>query len=367
VRVAIAHEWLVRYAGSEQCVAEMLRLFPDARLLTTLLRADALPHEFARAEPSFLQRVPGATSRHEWFLPLMPIAWQVHRVRDVDVVISSSHACANAVGVAPGIPHLSYCHTPMRYAWDFAAEAGRFPTALRPAARVLMGGFRRWDRKVAERVTRFVANSSAVASRIERFYGRRATVVHPPVRTEFFTPGGDRGDEFLYVGRLVGYKRADLAVEAVRDLPHRLLVVGGGADEARLRREAPPNVTFLGSVPDEELRRLYRSARAVLAPGVEDFGIAMAEAQACGTPVIAAGEGGAADIVVDGTTGWLVPGGDLQALRRAVMQAAVEELDPGVSHANAQRFSREHFREALHAEVLETLRGKRASVTRAAA
>lgn len=351
MRVAIAHEWLVRYAGSERCVEEMLEVFPDARLLTTLVRREALPIAFQRAEPSLLQRIPGASARHEWLLPLMPAVWRAWMVRDVDVVISSSHACANAVRTEPGTPHLSYCHTPMRYAWDFESEASRLPGLLRPSARFAMSGFRRWDRNTAARVTKFVANSTAVASRIAAFYGRSASVVHPPVRTEFFTPGGERGDDFLYVGRLTGYKRPDLAVETFRGLPHRLLVVGEGSAKASLQRQAPPNVTFLGSVPDEELRSLYRSSRALVAPGVEDFGIAMAEAQSCGTPVIATRAGGAADIVSDKSTGWLVDTQTVEAFRAAVRSAAEQELDTDVIHSRAQGFSRQRFRDEISNEV----------------
>jgi glycosyltransferase involved in cell wall biosynthesis len=346
----------VRYAGSEQCVEEMLRVFPDARLLTTLLSPEAMPPLLRGAEPSFLQFIPGATSRHEWFLPLMPAAWRIRTIRDVDAVISSSHACANAVRTEPGIPHLSYCHTPMRYAWDFAAEAARFPTVVRPAARVLMSSFRRWDRKTAARITQFLANSSEVAARIERFYGRRAHVVHPPVRTDYFTPEGERQDFFLFVGRLVPYKRPDLAIESVRGLPPELLVVGEGLADTELRKSAPTNVRFLGGVPDEELRRLYRAARAVIAPGVEDFGIAMAEAQACGTPVIAPAHGGALDIVVDGSTGWLLDRPDLEAFRKAVQAAARQDLDADEISKRAQRFSSSRFREEIRSEVEAAVR-----------
>ncbi len=328
-----------------------MRVFPDARVLTTFLRPEAMPASLRTAEPSFLQRIPGAASRHEWFLPLMPAAWRTRTIRDVDAVISSSHACANAVRTEPGTPHLSYCHTPMRYAWDFAAEATRFPGPIRPVARATMGWFRRWDRRTAARITHFLANSREVAARIERFYGRQAKVVHPPVRTDFFTPGSEREDFFLWVGRLVPYKRPDLAIESVRGLSHRLLVVGEGMGDTELRRRAPANVTFLGAVPDDELRRLYRSARALLAPGVEDFGIAMVEAQACGTPVIAPAQGGALDIVVDGSTGWLLERHGVDDFRKALDVAAREELDPEEIHRHAQRFSQARFRAEIQSEV----------------
>ena len=356
-RVALAHDWLTTYAGSERVLHELLVLYPGAPLLTSVVRRDMLPPELARAQPSLLQRVPGAVAHHEWMLPLMPLAWRLRRpVERVQAVVSSSHACAKAVRAAPGIPHLCYCHTPMRYAWDFASERARFPPVTRAAARAMMAGFRRWDRATASAVTRFVANSRAVAERIERYYGRRAQVVPPPVRTDFFTlDGADAGADFLYVGRLVGYKRADLAVEAFADLPHRLLVVGDGHLGPRLRRRATSNVTFLGQVSDVTLRELYRRARAMVFPADEDFGIAMAEAQACGTPVVSVDRGGARDIVVPGRTGWLARPDDLADLRRVLRHAATEELDRHAIRAHAERFSAQTFRDRMRRAVDEMI------------
>lgn len=352
MHVAIAHDWLVHYTGSEQCVRELCAVFPGAEVVTSLIDRSSAPAELVHASPSFLQSVPWAVSHHEWSLPLMPLAWRLRSpLRGLDAVISSSHACAKAVRVEPGTPHLCYCHTPMRYAWDFTGEADRFPRLVRPASRVSMAWFRRWDRRTAERVTRFVANSQAVAGRIERYYGRHAAIIHPPVRTDFFTPGGERGDHFLYVGRLVSYKRADLALEAFADLPHRLLVVGTGRWERALRARATPNVTFLGQVEDDELRTLYRSARALVYPANEDFGIVMAEAQACGTPVIALAAGGALDIVDDGETGWLLKRQSSDDLRRAVLRAAEESLDEDRLRESAERFSAARFRTLMREAV----------------
>jgi len=357
LRVAIAHEWLVRYAGSERCVSQMLEAFPGARLLTTVVETSAVPAALRAAQPSLLQHLPGATRHHEWLLPLMPLAWRLREpVGGVDLVISSSHACANAVRVEPGIPHLCYCHTPMRYAWQFEAERERFPRPLRPLARAGMRWFRRWDRKVAQTVSHFVANSSAVAARIERAYGRHADVIHPPVRTEFFTPGGRREDFFLYVGRFVGYKRPDLVVDAFADLPeHRLLMVGEGPLEPALAARATPNVSFLGTLDDERLRDLYRSARAFVYPVDEDFGIAMAEAQACGTPVIGLDTGGATDIVEDGRTGWLLRGHSPHELHGAVRRAATESLDSAEIASSAQRFSAGRFRQEIRKAAEECI------------
>jgi glycosyltransferase involved in cell wall biosynthesis len=357
VRVAVAHEWLIRYAGSERVVAEVLAAFPGARLLTTLLDAGNVPLELQAAESSFLQRIPGAPSHHEWLLPLMPLAWRLRSpVEDVDAVVSSSHACAKAVRVGHGIAHVCYCHTPMRYAWDFEAEAQRFPLALRPAARALMAWFRRWDRGTTARVDQFVANSTAVAQRIRRFYGRTAEVVHPPVDTEFYSPDGEREDSYLYVGRLVSYKRLDLALEAFRGFGERLLVVGDGHLRKALERRAPANVEFLGEVPEEQLRALYRRARALVYPAVEDFGIVMAEAQACGTPVIAPTAGGAVDIVRDGTTGWLFERHDVDAVRDAIRRAAAEELDAAEIRRNAERFAAERFRREIRDTIERAVR-----------
>jgi glycosyltransferase involved in cell wall biosynthesis len=355
-KVAIAHDWLVRYAGSERCVDELLLAFPGSEVLTTLVRPSHLPEQLRGARPSMLQHVPGAASHHEWFLPLMPLAWRLMPGPvGVDAVVSSSHACAKAVRVEPGTPHLCYCHTPMRYAWDFDAEQERFPRGSRSLARGLMAGFRRWDRATASNVTRFMANSRAVADRIRRFYGREAQVVPPPVRTDFFTPGEEREDGFLYVGRLNGYKRPDLVVEAFRDLPYRLTVVGRGSMLPALRAAATSNVEFRESVDDDELRSLYRRSRAMVYPVDEDFGIVMAEAQACGTPVISIDAGGALDIVDDGRTGWLMTGRGVDDLRALVRRAAEEPLDPAEIRAGAERFSSAAYRGTVRAAVTEMI------------
>jgi len=355
VRIAIAHEWLVGYAGSERAVEQLLAEFPSAQLVTTVIRPERVPQPLRRAEPSFLQRIPGSRDHHQWFLPVMPLAWRLQRaIGDVDAVVSSSHACAKAVRTKDDVPHLCYCYTPMRYAWDFQAEHRRFPVPLRPAARAGMAWFRAWDRKTAQRVDRFVAISRAVADRIDRFYGRSADVIHPPVKTEYFTPEGERRDDFLYVGRLVAYKRPDLVIAAFEGLPHRLRVVGGGHLERTLRSKAPPNVEFLGEVDDEALRELYRQSRALVFPGEEDFGIVMAEAQACGTPVIALRAGGARDIVEEGVTGWLIERQHVDDLRIAVARAAEEPLDHEAIRRSAERFSEERFRREMRG-ALESL------------
>lgn len=358
LRVALVHDWLVKYGGAERCLDELLELYPGSSLYTLLLDRGRVAERYHHAQPSPLQRLPGALKHHELLLPLMPAAWQLRApIRGVDVVVSSSYACAKAVRVASGIPHVCYCHSPMRYAWDFEVEKGRLPAPVRPPAGLAMRAFRRWDRAKAANVRRFVANSTAVARRIRSFYGRDSTVVFPPVRTSFFTPGGDRSDEFLFVSRLVSFKRPDLVVEAFRGLPYGLNVVGDGRMRQLIERGAPPNVRFSGWLDDVRLREAYRAARALVHPGVDDFGIVMAEAQACGIPVIATAEGGAVDIVADGQTGWLVKSPTVESIRRAVLRAAGDDLDPTEIRARAERFSEDRFRLELHAIVLEEVGG----------
>jgi glycosyltransferase involved in cell wall biosynthesis len=348
-RVAIAHDWLVRLGGAERCLEELRLAFPDARLLTSVAEPRIAVDLLGHAEPSFLQRVPGATRHHELLLPLIPLTWRVRPpLEDLDVVISSSYACANAVRVAAGIPHVSYCHTPMRYAWSYDEERGRLPGVLRPPGGVAMSAFRRWDRRTAARVTLFVANSAAVAARIRSFYGRPALVVHPPVDTEFFSPDERERSGFVYVGRLTGYKRPDIVVRAFASLPgHTLTVVGDGPLLGRLRSIATPNIRFCQHVTAWELRELYRSSIAMVFPVNEDFGIAMAEAQACGTPVIGLAAGGALDIVEHGRTGWLVDSQDPALVAAAVTTAATEPLESAAIVRSAERFGRPRFRQRM--------------------
>lgn len=360
LRVAVAHDWLVAYNGSERVVEQILTLFPKAGLYSTIMNPAALPEVLSAAQTSFLQRLPGAAAHHEWLIPLMPAAWRLQKkISDVDVVISSSHACAKAVRVASHVPHICYCHTPMRYAWDFNAEASRFPAFLRPVVRIGMGGFRRWDRRASNHVTEFVANSTSVAGRIAAFYGRGSHVVHPPVRTEFFTPGEQAEDFFLFVGRLTGYKRPDIVVDAFSELRQRLVVVGQGPMAEALKARAGPNVTFLSTVSDEKLRSLYRRAQALVFLAEEDFGITMAEAQCCGTPVIGLDRGGAVDIVRPGTTGILINQQSPAAVSRAVRHFSRDHYDASVIRRQAEQFSVKEFRNRLTGVVDFVLDGGR--------
>jgi len=354
------HDWLVDYAGSERVLAEILRCLPQAELYTLVDRMpkpERAPLGGRPARTSFLQDMPGIASRLSWYLPLMPFAVEQFDLTGYDLVISSSHAVAKGVIVAPDTLHLSYVHSPMRYAWDQQFEYLRAEHAEDGLKSLLLRGLlhrlRLWDHRSAAGVDHFAANSAFVARRILKAYRREAEVIHPPVDVDFYAPGGgERGEEYVAVSRLVGYKRVDLLVQAFRDhlTDRRLLVVGNGPERARLQAMAGRNVTFAGRLAPEELRARLQRARAFLFAAVEDFGIAPVEAMACGTPVIAYGRGGAAETVAGldapQPTGVLFAEQSAGAVARAVrsFEENAARIAPQACRARAERFSAERFR-----------------------
>jgi len=310
---------------------------------------------------SWVQRLPRAGRLYRHYLPLFPAAVESFNLDSYDLVISSSHCAVKSVVRRGNAVHICYCHSPMRYAWDqFDAYFGpaQVGTIASGLLRPVMAGMARWDAKTAARVDRFLANSQYVAGRIRRYYNRGSTVVYPPVDTEFFHPpaNGARTASVLVVSALVPYKRLDLAIGAARLTNVPLRIVGQGPEEARLRRlaEGAP-VEFLGWRSDEEIRTLYGSASALVLPGLEDFGIVPVEAQACGTPVVALGDGGATETVIDGVTGALVENASAGAFAEGITRVIGAGLDPQVIRQNAERFSKDAFRTAFTAAVHETL------------
>jgi glycosyltransferase involved in cell wall biosynthesis len=362
-RVAVVHDWLTIPGGSEQVVLQLLEMFPQAELFTSVYDPAPWP-ALIKERPvhaSYLNRVPGAVRHYPKLLPLMNGAFRAFDLSGFDLVLSSSHACAKNVRTPPAAVHVCYCHTPMRYAWDEdflrGEEVGRLTRLLLPP---LLRRLRRQDRAGAEGPDAFVANSRHVAERITRYYGRSSEIVHPPIDVEHFL-GLKRSpqDYYLTFGRVVPYKRVDLAVTACALLDRKIKVAGAGRGLAAVQRVAGRDAEFLGKVADAERDELLGGARALLFPGEEDFGIVPVEAQAAGTPVIAYGVGGAAESVIDGRTGVLFGEQSAQALAGAIERFESLGLDGDQARQSAKRFGEERFRSEM-ASVIDRVARARA-------
>jgi glycosyltransferase involved in cell wall biosynthesis len=346
-RVAVVHDWLTIPGGSEQVVLELLAMFPEAELFTSIYDPAPWPAAIT-ARPvhsSFLNRLPGASSHYPRLLPLMNRAFRSFDLAGFDLILSSSHACAKNVRKPPGALHVCYCHTPMRYAWEEGFLRGEdVPAAARVLLPPLLAHLRRTDLAGAAGPDVFVANSRHVADRIARYYGRRAEIVNPPVDVDHYL-GLARAPEDFYLafGRVVPYKRVDLAVAACALLDRPLKVAGDGRALASVRAGAGARTEFLGKVPDAERDRLLSGARALVFPGEEDFGIVPVEAQAAGVPVIAYGVGGARETVLDGRTGVLFEEQGASALAGAIERFEGLSLGEAAARENAGRFGRERF------------------------
>lgn len=357
-RIAVVHEWLNGLAGSEQTFVEIANALPSAELFALTRNPDVSFEVGDRPiHCTPLDRVAARRGGTAWTLPLMPAAWHMVRAGRFDVVITSSHAFSRAFPPARRALHLSYTHTPLRYVW--LADIDRRSATVR-VPRALRWPFARLDRRYAGHVDSFAANSSVTRERIERFYGRSARVIPPPVDTDFFAPGSaPRGDHLLSVSRFVPYKRHDLAIRAAALTGRQLIVAGHGPDERRLRdlarRLHPGGVEFVVGPDRQTLRQLYREAAMLVFGAVEDFGIVPVEAQACGTPVVALRHGGTRDSVVDGVTGRLVERQDPVAFAEAIEELARRPADVASCRAQAERFSRWRFRSEIVAWIRDEL------------
>jgi glycosyltransferase involved in cell wall biosynthesis len=367
MRVAIVHDWLVTYAGAERVLEQMLALYPEADLFSLIDFVPEAERGFLgrrKVHTSFLQRLPGMRRRYRQFLPLMPLAVEQFDLSGYDLVLSSSYAVAKGVLTGPDQLHLCYCHSPMRYAWDlqhqYLRETGLDHGIRGALARGILHRMRLWDVRTANGVDSFIAVSRFIAGRIWKAYRRRSTVIYPPVDTESFTLGDARESFYVTASRMVPYKRIDLIVEAFAHEPsRRLIVIGDGPEARRIRAKATPNTTFLGHQPFELLRDHLRRARAFVFAAEEDFGIAPVEAQACGTPVIAYGRGGAAESIRDLSdpkpTGVLFEEQSAVAINQAIarFEASGSRITPSECRANAGRFSTGRFLTDFKAFVSE--------------
>lgn len=350
-RVAIVCDWLVSRGGAERVILAIAEMFPQAPIYTTIYNETNLP-EFKKRTviTSFIQKMPLATRKHYLYLPLMPYAVEQFDLSEFDIVISSSHSCAKGIITKPETLHICYCHSPMRYVWDRCHEyfrQYRVPRLLQSRAKKMLHEIRMWDRLAADRADFFIANSNHVRKRIKKYYHREATVIYPPVETERFTLARNEGNYFLAVGRLTPYKRFDILVDTFNELNLPLLIVGRGKDEGRLQKRAGRFITFLGLVPDDELKDLYQRCRAFVFPQSEDFGITPLEAMSCGKPVIAFGSGGALETVIPGKTGLFFEEQTKESLKKAVLEFNALKFDPKEIRAHAECFSRSRFTKEL--------------------
>jgi glycosyltransferase involved in cell wall biosynthesis len=362
-RVALVHDWLTGMRGGEKVLEAICELYPEAQLYSLIHVRGTVSAaiEGRGVRTSFAQGLPRAGRFYRQYLPLFPTAVELFDLDAYDLVISTSHCAVKSV-IRPGrAVHVNYCHSPMRYAWDqfdeYFGPAQIGPTRSR-LLRPVMAALARWDRATAGRVDRFVANSRYVAGRIRRYYNRGSTVVYPPVDTAFYRPADDHREprfRFLVVSALVPYKRLPVAIEACRRLGAPLTIVGTGPELPRLQASAGPDVEFLGWLSDEEVRDRYRRSKAVLLPGVEDFGMVPVEAQACGCPVVALGQGGAEETVIDGETGVLVQDTSVEAFTDGLDRVRSQSFDRDALYQHALRFSREHFLTGFQAAVDEAL------------
>jgi len=365
-RVAIVHEWPVVYAGSEQVVAAMLEVFPQADLFALVHDPDALrgtPLEGVPVRTSFIQSLPKAKKKYRAYLPLMPLAVEQFDLRPYDIVLSSNHAVAKGALTRADQLHVSYTHTPIRYAWDlyldYLVESGMDRGIKSWLARPILHYIRMWDSAAANRVDVYLANSSYVARRVEKLYRRPARVLHPPVDISRYRYDLPRDGFFVAISRFVPYKRMNLIVEAFARMGKPLVVIGEGPEFEKARRMAGPNVKLLGYQPNEVVTDYLQRAKAFVFAAEEDFGIVSVEAQAAGCPVIAYGKGGALETVV----GWPAPDAtgvffDVQtpeALEKAVgfFEAHEGEFKPEICRSNAKRFEAERFRRVFRATVEE--------------
>ena len=360
MKVAIVHEWLITYAGSERVVEQLLKIYPEADLFAVcdfMPEADRAFLGERRPVTTFIQKLPFARKYFRSYLPLMPLAIEQLDLSAYDLVISSNHAVAKGVITGPHQVHISYVHSPMRYAWDlqhqYLNESGMSTGVKSSIARALLHYLRHWDRSSAAGVDHFIANSAFIARRIEKVYRRSATVIYPPVDVDRFRLREDKEDFFLSASRLVPYKRVPLIVEAFATMPDKqLVVIGDGPDMLRIRRDLPPNVTVLGHVSSAVLVDHMQRARAMVFAAEEDFGIAPVEAQACGTPVIAYGRGGALETVAGSgaaRTGAFFSEQTTHAIAAAVADFADTSslIHPAHCRLQAERFSESAFRRSF--------------------
>ncbi|MFA6215743.1 MAG: glycosyltransferase [Patescibacteria group bacterium] len=362
MKVALIHDHLIQEGGAERVLQVFLEMWPEAPTYTLLYDREKLGQIFKDKDirTSFLQNWPAALKHYQWFLPLMPTATESYDLMDYDVVLSSCSAMAKGIITRSNTLHFCYCHTPTRYLWSDThryVEELKYNRLVKKIIPLILNQLRIWDQLSAQRVDYFIANSKNVADRIKKYYRRDSLIIHPPVDTNNFQISPAVGKYFLTGGRLVAYKRFDIAIKAFNRLGIPLKIFGTGPEEKNLKNLAKQNIEFLGKISQTELAKLYSEAVAFVHPQIEDFGITAVESMACGRPVIALAAGGACETVVEGQTGKFFDEQTWEALADAIVRFKPENYDPIKIKNYAEQFSTERFKKEIK-ELIENERLK---------
>lgn len=360
IKVALVHDYLNQMGGAERVVLAFHELFPDAPLYTSIYDPRRVDPAFQKIDihTSFMQKMPLVKKHHQPFLPFYPFAMERLDLRGYDLVLSSSSAFGKGVITRPETMHICYCHTPMRWCWNYdeyveREQLGKLSRSILP---YLITWMRIWDQTSAMRVDHFIANSPVVAQRIAKYYRRDAVVIPPPVEASrfIFDPALQPEDYFLIVSRFMPYKRIDLAISACNKLQLPLVIIGSGRDESRLKEMAGPTIHFLGGLSDAEVLGYYARCRALLLPGEEDFGITPLEAQASGRPVIAYRAGGALASIIDGVTGAFFHEQSVESIAEVLSSFDERLYDPQTIRNHALEFDKPRF----HRRILQFIEAK---------
>lgn len=347
MKIAVVHEWLSVYGGSEKVTETIINILPECDVYALVYDEQAMPESFKQynVKTTFIQNLPFSKKYYKMYLPIMPHAFESLDLSMYDMVISSSTACAKGVITRPDAIHICYCHTPMRYAWDFYHQ---YVSKKSQASKVIIGALmhrmRIWDYAASSRVDYFISNSNYIAKRILKFYRREATTIYPPVEVERFYNNAAEGF-YLIVSRLVSYKRVDIAVDAFSKSGKKLIIIGDGPEKNKLKKVARENIMFLGRLNDDEIAEYYSKCNAFIFPGEEDFGITPVEAQASGKPVIAFGKGGALETVLNHRTGILFSEQNEGSLNKAIdaFEKNGVEYNSHEIQEHAESFSKKTF------------------------
>lgn len=365
MKIALVHDYLVQYGGAERVLEAFTEIFPNASIYTIVHDREAMHGVFSekRIYTSYLQKFPFASKKHRFFPLLMPLAIEQFDFRDYEIVLSDSSSYAKGIITGPDTLHICYMHTPMRYAWDDCqkyTQEFNMPKIIKRLVPFAMNYIRLWDRVSVERVDRIVANSNFVSKRIKKYYGKDSIVIHPPVRVENFYISDQTKDYYLMVGRLIAYKKHDIAIEAFNKLGLPLKIIGRGPEMKRLQKMAGPNIEFLGRVPDAQLAKYYAECKAFIFPQEEDFGIVAIEAFASGRPLVAFRGGDIMEHLEEGKMGVFFEKQTSEELAKAVQKIQVMDFDSSYIRSKSLNFDSKNFKDNIRKFVEDELKKKKA-------